>query len=74
LDSGGALVLAFVLGRMAEEIDRQSLLMSGGRSRSCSRGPSPPCSSSRAERGGRCRLILPPVRRMLRTVPPERHA
>jgi putative tricarboxylic transport membrane protein len=65
------LVLAFVLGRMAEESIRQSLLMSGGRFSILLTRPIATVFVVTALSVVALPPILPPVRRMLRTVPPD---
>ena len=65
------LVLAFVLGRMAEESIRQSLLMSSGRFSILLTRPIATVFVVAALSVVALPLVLPPVRRMLRTVPPD---
>src|SRR5438445_651643 len=65
------LVLAFVLGRMAEESIRQSLLMSSGRFSILLTRPIATVFVVAALSVVALPVILPPVRRMLRTVPPD---
>jgi putative tricarboxylic transport membrane protein len=65
------LVLAFVLGRMAEESIRQSLLMSNGRFSILMTRPIATVFIAVALLVVVLPVILPPVRRMLRTVPPD---
>ena len=65
------LVLAFVLGRMAEESIRQSLLMSSGRFSILLTRPIATAFIATALIVVVLPVILPPVRRMLRTVPPD---
>jgi putative tricarboxylic transport membrane protein len=65
------LVLAFVLGRMAEESIRQSLLMSSGRFSILLTRPIATVFVVAALSVVALPMILPPVRRMLRTVPPD---
>src|SRR5205823_11722663 len=65
------LVLAFVLGRMAEESIRQSLLMSSGRFSILLTRPIATVFVVVALSVVALPLVLPPVRRMLRTVPPD---
>jgi putative tricarboxylic transport membrane protein len=63
------LVLAFVLGRMAEESIRQSLIMSGGRLSILLTRPLATAFVVAALIVVALPVVLPPVRRMLRTVP-----
>ena len=65
------LVLAFVLGRMAEESIRQSLLMSSGRFSILLTRPIATAFIATALIVIVLPVILPPVKRMLRTVPPD---
>jgi len=65
------LVLAFVLGRMAEESIRQSLLMSGGSFAILLTRPIATGFIAAALIVVVLPVVLPPVRRMLRTVPPD---
>jgi putative tricarboxylic transport membrane protein len=65
------LVLAFVLGRMAEESIRQSLLMSSGRFSILLTRPIATVFIVAALSVVALPVLLPPVRRMLRTVPPD---
>jgi len=65
------LVLAFVLGRMAEESIRQSLLMSSGRFSILLTRPIATVFVVAALSVVALPLVLPPVRRLLRTVPPD---
>jgi len=65
------LVLAFVLGRMAEESIRQSLLMSSGRFSILLTRPIATAFIVTALVVIVLPVILPPVKRMLRTVPPD---
>ena len=65
------LVLAFVLGRMAEESIRQSLLMSSGEFSILLTRPIAATFVAAALLVVVLPAILPPVRRMLRTVPPD---
>ena len=65
------LVLAFVLGRMAEESIRQSLLMSSGRFSILLTRPIATVFVVAALSVVALPVLLPPVRRMLRTVPPD---
>src|SRR5207244_2443677 len=65
------LVLAFVLGRMAEESIRQSLLMSSGRFSILLTRPIAMFFIAAALIVVVLPVLLPPVRRMLRTVPPD---
>ena len=65
------LVLAFVLGRMAEESIRQSLLMSSGQFAILFTRPLATAFIAAAAIVIALPVILPPVRRLLRTVPPD---
>jgi putative tricarboxylic transport membrane protein len=65
------LVLAFVLGRMAEESMRQSLLMSSGRFAILFTRPLATAFIVVAAIVIALPVIVPPVRRLLRTVPPD---
>ena len=65
------LVLAFVLGRMAEESIRQSLLMSGGSFAILLTRPIALGFIAAALLVVLLPLLLPPVKRMLRRVPPD---
>ena len=65
------LVLAFVLGRMAEESIRQSLLMSGGTFAILLTRPIAVAFIATAFVVIVLPVVLPPVKRLLRTVPPE---
>jgi len=65
------LVLAFVLGRMAEESIRQSLLMSSGEFSILLTRPIAATFVAAALLVVVLPVLLPPVRRLLRTVPPD---
>ena len=65
------LVLAFVLGRMAEESIRQALLMSGGRLSILLTRPLATAFVAAALIVVVLPVALPPVKRLLRTVPVE---
>jgi len=65
------LVLAFVLGRMTEESIRQSLLMSGGSFAILLTRPIALAFIVAALLVALLPLLLPPVKRLLRTVPPD---
>src|SRR5437879_4463537 len=65
------LVLAFVLGRMAEESIRQSLLMSNGRFSILMTRPIATVLIAAALIVVALPVIVSPVRRLLRTVPPD---